>query len=115
MFYDNGPPVILGQWMEEYRTIDLLFDEDIEYLTVWILPAEGSVEWRPARQGQIVAVQFDTTQSRHITFDAPGGDSIKLESLRMQYGHGDGYTLVRLHPYCDQPSSNFIRRIFSGS
>ena len=101
--------------MEEYRTIDLLPDENIEYLTIWILPAEGSVEWRPARQGQVVAVRFDTTQSRHITFDAPGGDSIKLESLWMQYGHGDGYTLVRLHPYCDQPSSNFIRRIFSGS
>lgn len=106
LLYDNRPPSILGQWMDEYKTVDLLPDEDIEYLTVWILPAADAVEWRPARQGQVVAVRFDTTKSRNITFSAPGTDSLRSEALRMQYGYGDGYKVVSMYCSSGQPGAN---------
>lgn len=101
--------------MVEHECFDLEPDEDIEYLTVWILPVAGPPEWRPSRRGQVVAIRFDTTKSHHITFTAPDSDHRRSECLRQQFGHGDGYKLVSMHPYCDQSGSNFIRRIFPGS
>ncbi|KAL4778402.1 hypothetical protein BJX76DRAFT_362764 [Aspergillus varians] len=88
LFYDSGPPAILGQWMKEYTIFELLSDEDIECLTVWIVPLAYSAEWRTQQLGQVVAIRINTTQARSITFTPPGAEPLRPENLRHQYGGG---------------------------
>ncbi|KAL2817020.1 hypothetical protein BDW59DRAFT_182360 [Aspergillus cavernicola] len=66
LFYGSAPPAILGQWMDEYTIFELLSDEDIECLTVWIVPLAYSAEWRTQQLGQVVAIRINTTQARTI-------------------------------------------------
>ncbi|OJJ07411.1 hypothetical protein ASPVEDRAFT_142746 [Aspergillus versicolor CBS 583.65] len=97
LLYDNAPTAIVGQWMVEQECFDLAPDEGIAYLTVWILPVAGPPEWRPAQRGQVVALRFDTTKSRHITFTAPDSDTPRSRCLRQQFGNGDGYKLTDIY------------------
>ena len=82
--YHNHPsPGIVGQWMHHLDDgFELSQDEDVQSLTIWLLPIGFSSQSPGMEIGQVAAVKIETTLSCSVTFRAPDFQSISPQVLQ---------------------------------
>ncbi|KAL4966490.1 F-box protein [Aspergillus stella-maris] len=114
--FDNRPPIILGQWIDEQDVFELSSKETIARLTIWIVVMAYSSEYR-TQMGQVVCISIGTSLGRVKTFIPSGVDLDEIETIRQQYGGGAEKKLGAiswvLNAYCDRIRagvSDMVRR-----
>ncbi|OQE10215.1 hypothetical protein PENVUL_c004G08176 [Penicillium vulpinum] len=89
-YYNHPSPGIVGQWMHELNDgFELSEDEDIQSLTIWLVPTGFSTECQGIEVGQVAAIHIETTCSRSVTFRPPDFQSIPSQTLQHHQYQGD--------------------------
>ncbi|KAL4993288.1 hypothetical protein BDV10DRAFT_199823 [Aspergillus recurvatus] len=111
--YYDGRSVVVGQWMDEFKSFELQPAEHVRSLSIWVFPTRLSRRYPFLQQGQIAAVRLETSFSRVLAFKPPGSDPLSVQHLHNRYGGEPGQELTAiswiLNEACDR-----IRAVISG-
>ncbi|KGO74307.1 hypothetical protein PITC_019770 [Penicillium italicum] len=113
--YHNHPsPGIVGQWMHHLDDgFEISQDEDVQSLTIWLIPTGFSPESPGMEIGQVAAIKIETTRSRSVTFRAPDFQSISPQALQHHQYQADSDEKLTAISWILNISSERVRAVIS--
>ncbi|KAL4757301.1 F-box protein [Aspergillus foveolatus] len=94
--YYNGTSAVVGQWLDEFESLELQPSEHVHSLDIWVTPTRLSTSYPFLQQGWIAAVRFGTTFARDVRFKPPGSDPLSMQHLHNHFGGGPGQELTAI-------------------
>ncbi|KAJ5412979.1 hypothetical protein N7465_005284 [Penicillium sp. CMV-2018d] len=113
--YHNHPsPGIVGQWMHQLDDgFELSQDEDVQSLTIWLIPTGFSPQSPGMEIGQVAAIYIETTRSRGVMFRPPDFQSISSQALQHHQYQGDSDEKLTAISWILNISSERVRAVIS--
>lgn len=87
--------------------------EDIQSLTIWLIPTGFSRESPGMEIGQVAAIHIETTRSRSVTFRAPDFQSISSQPLQHHQYQADSDEKLTAISWILNLSSERVRAVIS--
>ncbi|KAJ5799778.1 uncharacterized protein N7518_001846 [Penicillium psychrosexuale] len=113
-YYGHPSPGIVGQWMHQLDDgFELSQDEEVQSLTIWLVPVGFSSASPGLEIGQVAAIHIKTTSSRSVTFRPPDFQSISSQKLQCHQYQGDSDEKLTAISWILNLSSERVRAVIS--
>lgn len=113
-YHNHTSPGIVGQWMHQLDDgFELSQDEDIQSLTIWLIPTGFSSQSPGVEIGQVAAIYIETTRYRSVMFRPLDFKSTSSQPLQHHQYQGDSEEKLTAISWILNISSERARAVIS--